>query len=130
MYEFLDQESIELLERAICLGRLGLYDESLSIFENDLSEWMIVPVVVYEKAILYISQGKVKDAHKTVSTFLEDSTEDDLDLPEYRLLALLLGLEEISHLGKIERAVKEIGRTREWLKDVSVAAYTDVQVCL
>jgi hypothetical protein len=130
MYEFLDYESIALLENAILLGRLGLYDESLSIFENKLSEWMIVPVVVYEKAIVYNSQGKVRDAYTTLSSFLEDSSEDDLNLPVYRLLALFLGMVEISHRGQIERAVKEINRTRGWLQDVSVTSYTDVQVCL
>jgi hypothetical protein len=129
MYEFLDHESIAALEKAIWLGRLGFYDESVAIFENDLSEWMIVPVVVYEKAKIYQVQGKVRDAYKVLSSFIEDSDEDDLELPEYRLLALLLAVVEIHHLGHIGRACKEIDRTREWLKDVSVACYTDVQVC-
>lgn len=128
MYEFLDHERIILLEKAIWLGKLGLYDESLSIFENDFMEWMIVPVVVYEKVMVQWSQGKLGDAYTTLSSFLEDSSEDDLNLPEYRLLALVLAFVEICHRGKIDRAVYEIDRTREWLQNISVASYTDIQV--
>jgi hypothetical protein len=129
MYVLLNHEAIVLLEKAIWLGKLGLYDDSLSIFENNLMEWMIMPVVVYEKVMVQWSQGKLRDAYTTLSSFLGDSSEDDLNLPEYRLLALVLAFVEIYHRGKIDRAVYEIDRTREWLQNVSVASYTDIQVC-
>ena len=128
LYKSLDHESIQLLEKAIWLGQLGLYDMSLSIFEDQLSEKMTIHVVVYEKAIMYRSQGKVGAAHSTLLGFLECSNPNNFNLPEFRLLSLLLALIEVNHQGQIERAVREVNRTRIWLQDKAVADYTDVEV--
>jgi hypothetical protein len=125
-----DDQAVILLEIAIYNRELGFHAKALSIFRNGLRRWLNVPIVVYEYAQTFLGQDKVKDAYTILSTYIASVEVDFLGHPEMRLLALCLGFVEIWHKGRLDRAVEEVNRTREWLKDVPIDQYTDLQVSL
>jgi hypothetical protein len=128
MYERLDDQSIAHIENAVWLGELGFYKRAIDVFETKLANMMMVPVVVFEKHNILVAQGRVRDAYNIVSDFIQNLGSDEVDLPQNRLLALALALGELRHHGTIEGPVRELNRTREWLKDTPVRLYTDVHV--
>jgi predicted Zn-dependent protease len=128
LYDSLPAQAVGLLEIAIYNRELGFHAKALSIFRKGLNQWLNKPIIVYEYAQVFLGQDKVKDAYTVLSTYISTVNNESLDQPEIRLLTLSLAFAEIYHLGRLERAIEEVNRTREWLKDIPVERYTDVQV--
>ena len=51
-----------------------------------------------------------------------------MEKPEFRLMTLTRAFAAYSRKGICEPAVAEIARAQEWLKDMNVTEYTDIQV--
>jgi len=134
LYSTLDSETIEHLEKAIYFTRLCFYDEAQSIFEDKLSALKHIPVVIIEWAELFLLQLRLRDAINILESGFKASQDHDIDvdfdLTEYRLMRLFIGLCEIEGKGRLEGALQEIGRTVDWLTQVPVEEYSDVQVSL
>jgi hypothetical protein len=126
-YEFLDNDSIQLLERAIWLGWLGRLDEALAIFDDELADWAVVPVIVVERNIACLRSNELARARMFTARYLEELDEEELDLPENRLIAIQHAYLELSQ-GRLAGSLRELDRAYEWLKEVPVSEYTDVQV--
>ncbi|KAF8247121.1 hypothetical protein K440DRAFT_661607 [Wilcoxina mikolae CBS 423.85] len=132
LYSALDSEAIELLEKAIYFTRLCFYDEAQRIFEDKLAAFKHIPVVIIEWAELYLQQFRLHDVIGILENGLEAAQnrhiDTDFDSSEYRLMRLLLGFCEISGKGRLERALQEIDRTADWLANLPVGEYSDIQV--
>jgi hypothetical protein len=132
LYSTLDSEAIEHLEKAIFFTRLCFYDEAQSIFEHQLAALKHVPVVIIESAELYLQQFRLQDVIGILESGLKVAQDRyidaDFDSSEYRLMGILLGFCEINAKGRLERVLQEIDRTVDWLANVSVEEYSDVQV--
>lgn len=128
LYSTLDALAVENLEQAIHLTNLGYYEKAISIFEHKLSEFRHTPVVVIERADLHFQRYQFGVTRGVLEDGLKYSSDVDLDRPEYRLILLYLAAIRCYSKGDFRFAVREIDRTREWLADVAVEKYTDIQV--
>ncbi len=131
LYGCSEPSVIQALERAIRLTDLGEFQRSRCIFDGELFQHRNVPVVAIERAELALRQGRHKEIWETLEQALEDShwkVGSPLDEGACRLMRIFRALAAINYKGTLEPAKEEIGKTREWLRDVPVDAYTDVQV--
>lgn len=130
LYYTLTQEEIDLLERTIWLRRVGRFREALQIYEHDLLPVKDSPVIIIEHGSLYLELRKYGRLFRLVDERISAVAGDQatLDLPEWRLIALMRAVVSVRVTGVLEPAVAEVVRTQEWLRDVPVAGYTDVQV--
>lgn len=130
LYPSLSPESVLLLERAIWLKQIGRYQDALAIFQHDLRSDHHIPVVLIEWSSLYLEHGRYGEVYRLLETPLQDQAHDQnvLDQPEWRLLALQRALVETRHKGILEPAIAELERTKEWLWDLPVSEYSDIQV--
>ena len=81
-------------------------------------------------AELALRQLKYGLLFRILNEALIDTEKDDTDIDkaEFRLMYLLRGFAILSHKGIKEPPLEEISRAKEWLRDVSVTEYTDIQV--
>lgn len=153
LYHSLDQQYIEHLERAIILTEQGAYEKAEVIFDGDLASQRLNSAVVLARAELALKQLKYGVLYRTLDEVLTTASKAgdcDLDAAEYRFMRLLRAFAAFSHKAdvslchdfggetytenkysnalKINPAVEEIGRARDWLKAVPVIDYTDIQV--
>lgn len=153
LYSSLDLSSVDHLERAITLTEQGAYGEAQVVFDEKLNfQHRLNAVVVLEKAELALKQFKLGVLYRILDEALATASKTDLDVAEYRLMATLRAFAALSHKGnvcdtyrvkywqykrsnddfgiQINPATAELERARNWLKDVSVSEYTDVQVII
>jgi hypothetical protein len=130
LYHTLPPNLVAALERAIYATSIGDYATAHSIFMGELSNFANVPVVAIERAELALLQGRHKDICETLDQALAylSSQQLNIDLPSCRLMSIFHALAAISCKGTLEPAKHEIRRVREWLADIPVNQYTDVQV--
>lgn len=130
LYCTLDVASIQLLERAVVLTDLGSYTEASNIFSEDLFSCRLIPVVVLARAELALRQLKVGLLYRISDEALTDAENNGLklDKAEFRLMYMLRAFAILSHKGIKEPPVEEIYRAKQWLRDIPVCEYTDVQV--
>jgi hypothetical protein len=131
LYPAFDESCIIAIEQAIGLARLGSYAEALAIFEQDLAAVKDVPILMIEKAEVYLRQRRHGDVWQTLNQGLSRLAElpgADLDREEIRLMALMVAMAAIFHRGTLAPALKEIRRTVDWLESVPVTSYSDIQV--
>ena len=130
LYSTLDVASVQHLERAIILTDLGAYTEASRIFDQELYSLRLKPVVVLARAELALRQLKHGLLFRTLDEALNNAERDDTDLDqgEFRLMYLLRGFAILSYKGIKEPPLEEIHRAKEWLRDVPVCEYTDIQV--
>lgn len=152
LYSSLNQNSIELLERAVTLTEQGAYGDAQIIFDEEFSsQQRLNAVVLLERAELALKQLKLGILYRTLDEALAAASEVELDAPEYRLMAMLRAFAALSHKGnvrgtnliksrkymylrimtveiQINPAIEELNRARNWLLDVPVSEYTDIQV--
>jgi hypothetical protein len=130
LYSSLPPEAVKQLERAIWLKISGLADEARAIFDNELSSLATVPVVAIEHADLELEAGKWGRAWRILNSKLAQlqDANGDLEAPEYRLMALTWAMLGTRHRGDVTSSAIEIERTQDWLAEVPIADYTDIQV--
>ena len=130
LYSSLDAKSVLLVEQAIWLGKIGRYKDALSIFKLDLTTVRNVPVVLIEWSNLYLISGRYGELYRLLEKPLRDWKDNSaiLDRPERRLLALQWVLVMTRHKGMLQPALVELQRTKEWLWDLAVSEYSDIQV--
>ena len=130
LYKTLSDDTIQHIEHAIWLKITGQTGAARAIFENELRLLGNVPIVVIEQTDLELDAGRWGRAWRILDSALKHLKETgaNLDLPENRLIALIRAMTGIRHRGDVDSSAVEIERTRQWLQDVPVADYTDVQV--
>ena len=128
LYHTLSEGSMQSLEKASILTDRGFYKESQRIYDNELLAQRLLPVVVLGRAELALKQYKMGLLYRMLDEALSIEGAD-LDAAEYRVMAVMWAFAAYSHKGACDPAVVEIERAQEWLKDVPVTVYTDVQVC-
>ncbi|KAK8103437.1 NAD(P)-binding domain protein [Apiospora kogelbergensis] len=117
------------LERAIWLKTLGHTKEARSIYHDELAPLDDTPVVVIERADLEQESGRWGEAWRILDRALTLAKEsgNDLDKPEYRLMALTRAMLGTRHRGNIVSSADEVARTQCWLRGVPIKDYTDIQ---
>ena len=132
LYHTLDAASIQHLEHAVVLTDLGAYSEAQCLFDKELRFCRLNPVVVLARAELVLRQLKYGLLFRILEEALVTAESDclDIDRAEFRLMYLLRGFAILSHRGIKDPPLEEIHRAKEWLKNVPVAEYTDIQVSI
>lgn len=132
LYSTLPTEAVLDIERAIWLKTTGQTKVAREVFENELQPLQHLPIVTIEYADFEIESGRWGKAWRILDAALKrlKAIKADLDLPEYRLMALTWVMLGVRHRGDIYSSAEQIERTRRWLWDVPVAEYTDVMVSL
>jgi predicted Zn-dependent protease len=132
LYGSLPVDAIRHLERAIWLKKSGQTSAARTMFVNEVRSHRNVPVVIIAHADLELEAGRWGRAWRILDSALEDLKKDgsgaDPDLPEHRLMAMTRAMLGIRHRGYPDTAIRELERSRQWLWNVPVAEYTDVQV--
>ncbi|KAF1991487.1 hypothetical protein K402DRAFT_388885 [Aulographum hederae CBS 113979] len=126
LYNTISTDTVRLLEKAIALKRIGSYNEAQAIF-NELQPVHTTPVVLIEHADLLLEMGRWGKVCRLLDQPLKD-LEHISESAEYRLLYLMWAACCIRCRGNLKPAIKEVQRTKEWLWDVPIAEYTDIQV--
>jgi len=143
LYGSLSHQATHSLEQAIWLKITGQTNAARDIWENELKTYRHIPVVAIEFADFEFESGRWGQAWRILDTALKapralDGKKNngsldldvDLDLPEYRLMALTWAMLGVRHRGDLDSAAIEIERTRQWLWEKRVDDYTDVEVFL
>jgi hypothetical protein len=134
LYRSMDTITIRHLEQAIVLTEQGAYAEAQYIFDNVLASHKLKPVIVLARADWALKQMKVGMLYRLLDEALGRASESlqdaALDMAEYRLMALLRAFGAIRHKGILGPALDEIRRAQDWLQDLPVSEYTDIQVGL
>jgi hypothetical protein len=109
----------------------GRMDASREIFEQHLIPLQHLPIVAIERAVLEQEAGRWGKAWSILDEAIKRAQyhDTDLDLPEYRLIAMMRAMFGIRHRGDLNFALQELRRTKAWLCDVQISEYTDIQVC-
>ena len=132
LYSTLDLASVRFLERAVILTDLGSYTEAQCLFDRQLYSCRLTPVVVLARAELALRQLKYGLLFRILDEALAEVENNGLDVnkAEFRLMYLLRAFAILSHKGIKEPPLDEIFRAKEWLKDIPVTEYTDIQVSI
>lgn len=130
LYNTLNAQQILYLERSIWLRRIGRHEEALEIYTKQLVDAEDIPVVIIEHAGIYLETRRYGRLYRFVDSHLtrKASSQETLDQPEWRLLAIMKAMVVVRHKGIVEPAIDEVKRMQQWLKDLPVTEYTDVQV--
>jgi hypothetical protein len=123
-------EAIRNIERAIWLKMIGQVNAARAIFNHELKPFMRFPLFTIELADLEHESGRWGKAWRILDSGLAYAIEtgEDLDAPEYRLMALTRAMLGTRHRGDLASSALEVERTQRWLCDVPVTEYTDIQV--
>ena len=130
LYASLPSNAVQHLERAIWLKIAGRATEARATFETELEPFAAVPVVAIEHADFELEAGRWGRAWRILNVRLEEAqnTNEDLGTAEHRLMALTWAMLGTRHRGDVTSSAREIERTQDWLSEVPVAQYTDIQV--
>ncbi|KAK8121604.1 hypothetical protein PG984_010274 [Apiospora sp. TS-2023a] len=130
LYHTLPADAIQHLEKAIWLKIIGRTTEARAIYQNELSPFENVPVVIVELEDLVHEAGRWGEAWRILNKGLAHAEESnqDLDRSEYRLMALTRAMLGTRHRGDIESSAREVARTQRWLQGVPIVDYTDIQL--
>jgi len=132
LYDSLPVDAIQDIERAIWHKMSGQGEDARAIFDCELKAYRSFSVVVIERADLELETGRWGAAWRILDSALRDLKEAnaDLDHPENRLMGLTWAMLGTRHRGDLASAAVEIERTQDWLRDVPVTDYTDIQVLI
>lgn len=130
LYATLSAESTIHLEHASLLTDHGRVEEAQQIYDGALLAQRLHPAVVLGRADLTLKQFKMGALFRITDEALRDASMQgsELNMPEFRLMALMRAFAAYSHRGVCGPALTEISRAQSWLKDVPVTEYTDIQV--
>jgi hypothetical protein len=132
LYTSLPEYAVMHIEQVLLLKVTGQVFSARAIFAEQLRPFKNIPIVAIEHADLELEAGRWGAAWKIL-----DSARDhfknvgaDFDLPEQRLIALTWVMLGVRHRGDLDSAIRELERTRQWLWELPVSEYTDIQVWL
>ncbi|KZF22832.1 hypothetical protein L228DRAFT_137515 [Xylona heveae TC161] len=131
LYGSLDTASIANLEKAILFTEIGHYAQAHAIFETGFLTTRSVPVVVIEEAELAMQQLHYGEVYRILGRGLQAAQRSpgyDVNEPALRFMSLFQAMAAIHYKGTVTPAIEQIHRTQQWLKDVPVSEYTDIQV--
>ncbi|KAF8545047.1 CHAT domain-containing protein [Trichophaea hybrida] len=135
LYTTLDAASIEALEKAIYLRESGLFASAHQIFDTVLISLKDVPVVAIEHAVVFLKQGMFGKAAKTLESAISQTKEEGIEYRiwkkksgELPLMKIFLAYLQFYTKGTLTGILEEAEMMIQWLKDVPVEKYTDVQV--
>ena len=130
LYRSLPVETIPNIERAIWLKMIGQVNAARAIFSYELKPFMRFPLFTIELADLEQEYGRWGKAWRILDSGLTYAKEtgEDIDAPEYRLMALTRAMLGTHHRGDLASSALEVERTQRWLCNVPVTEYTDIQV--
>jgi hypothetical protein len=135
LYTTLDAASIEALEKAIYLTELGLFESAHQIFDTVLISLKDVPVVAIEHAEVFLKQGMFGKAAQILESAIAVVKEEGSEYKIWRkksgelpIMKTFLAYLQFYTKGMLAGILEEAEMTIEWLKDVPVEKYTDVQV--
>ena len=132
LYPTLEAQSVMSIEEATAFIDYGQYREAQNIYDKALLPQRLIPVVVLGRAELALKQNKMGELFRICDEGLRNASRQNLDLDAaaFRLMAILRAFAAYSHKGVCEPAVAEISRAQDWLKDIPVTEYSDLQVCI
>jgi hypothetical protein len=130
LYNSLSKDAIQWVELTIWLRMTGRMEAARRIFDDELYTIASTPIVIIERANLEHEAGKWGRAWHILNAAIEDlkQAKADLGLPEHRLMALMRAMFGVRHRGDLVSATAELERARQWLYNVQVDEYTDIQV--
>lgn len=135
LYSLLDPAVVPLLERAIYLRRIGCFRESIEIFEAFDHTIQSHPVTVLEHSLVLYAQSRYKDG-LAVLQGLPPDVLSDLKVKQSRdvaqglniLLRVYVAYGLLFSQGAFSWARDCMDEVQEWLKNIPVEDYTDLQV--
>ncbi|KAH7031398.1 CHAT domain-containing protein [Microdochium trichocladiopsis] len=129
LYASLSPQAIQDIEQVIWCRLVGQFDVGRKILLNELDAFSASPVVIIEHGDLEIEAGRWGEAYRVLDAGLKtlEKLEQQSETAARRLIALTRAMVGIRHRGDAESAIIEIERTMQWLGDVPVAAYSDIQ---
>src|SRR3954464_9475711 len=130
LYTSLPDFAVRHIEQALLLKVTGQVSSARAIFTGELKAFRNIPIVAIEHADLELEAGRWGAAWKTLNSARDHfkRVRADFDLPEHRLIALTWVMLGIRHRGDLDSAARELERTRQWLWELPVSEYTDIQV--
>ncbi|KAF2469213.1 uncharacterized protein BDR25DRAFT_394540 [Lindgomyces ingoldianus] len=131
LYNTIPPLAVDHLEQAIWTNRTGRYADAVSIFITHLHPYLDTPVVLEGLANLHFSNFRYRDLCELLEPRLERHRLENpakLDEPEWRLLTLIYSVGANRCRGNMEPAIRELRRTQQWLKDLSVSEYSELHV--
>ncbi|KXJ85539.1 CHAT domain-domain-containing protein [Microdochium bolleyi] len=130
LYASLSPEAIQAVEKVIWCRMVGQFEIGRHVLSHELKAFSASPVVVIEHGDLEIEAGRWGKAYRVLDAGLKslEKVDYESDSAAYRLMALTRAMLGIRHRGDADSAIMEIERTLQWLEDVPVATYSDIQV--
>ncbi|KAL8727531.1 MAG: hypothetical protein Q9181_005679 [Wetmoreana brouardii] len=131
LYQSLDISTILQLERAILHRSLRNFFQALAIFDSFPMSVAVKPAVCLEQISTLLEEYRFREAGaiaaRGLSAFCMNSTGDEDHGPAILLRALLAGLDCLTE-GSTHGCYASLQEIYDWLINVSVANFTDVQV--
>lgn len=133
LYQTLPETSIVDLERAIHLTELGLFADAHYIYDGPLAELKDTPVVAIEHADVFFRQGKFIQAAGVLRRALAAVEKGGWGFwrkksGEMVLMRMFLATVEYWSEGQLKPTLEAAKEMIQWLGNVEVAEYTDIQV--
>lgn len=135
LYSLLDPAVVPQLEKAIYLRRIRCYRESLQIFEAFDHTIQSHPVIALEHSLVLYAQGRCQDGLAVLQGLAPDVLSD-LNAKQSRdvaqglniVLRVSVAYGLLFSQGAFSWARDCMDEVQEWLKDVPIESYTDLQV--
>ncbi|PQE30032.1 hypothetical protein CJF32_00009458 [Rutstroemia sp. NJR-2017a WRK4] len=129
LYTSLPEFAVSRIEQALLLKVTGQVFSARAIFTEELTALRNIPIVAIEHADLELEAGRWGAAWKILDSARNyfRNVGADFDLPEHRLIALTWVMLGVRHRGDLDSAIRELERTRQWLWELPVSEYTDIQ---
>ncbi|KAL8859767.1 MAG: hypothetical protein Q9178_003882 [Gyalolechia marmorata] len=130
-YSALPKAVVPLLEKASLYCRVRAFDESHLAFESIDASIRHHPVVAYEEFLTYWAQWRLAESAQVLEdalTWDQKSNEHTRTYGLHSLLRIALAKAEVFTKGDFTKARDSMREVKNWLRDVSVDQYTDLQV--
>jgi hypothetical protein len=130
LYTSLPDLAVQHIEQALLLKVTGQVFSARAVFTRELKAFKNVPIVAIEHADLELEAGRWGAAWEILNSARDHfkKVRANLDLPEHRLIALTWVMLGVRHQGDLDSAAQELERTRQWLWELPISEYTDIQV--
>ena len=130
-YSALPIAVVSLLEKASLYCRVRAFDESHLAFDSIDATIRHHPVVAYEEFLVYWAQWRLTESAQVLEdalTWDQKSHEHTKSYGLYSLLRVTLAKVEVFTKGDFTKARDSMREVKNWLRDVSVDQYSDLQV--
>ena len=131
LYSNLDERTISDLEKAILYSKVRAFKESALAFDAFQGSQTNLPVIVFERFLDYMNQWRLYDATRVLENGLAATEGRSADLERsgiYILFRIYLAQMDVFTKGNFTRARNAMLEVKEWLAEIPIEDYTDIQV--